>query len=84
MFCGQNSILMIKTVSMLAFGCPDPDPHDYEYVERNGDQAVIRCHGSRDISREIKCHDGEWKGEFGNCSIGRWLMHLKTMIDTKL
>ena len=53
------------------FGCIDPIPPAHGYVKREKNRADIYCHIPSDETWEILCHEGEWKGDFGNCSIGK-------------
>ena len=54
------------------FGCRDPETPVHGYLKRDRDRAEIHCHISKDDIWEIFCHEGEWKGEVGNCSAGKW------------
>ena len=53
-----------------AFGCADPLPPDNGFVERRDDLATIGCLGSDGVTWEITCRNGEWVGDFGDCTTG--------------
>ena len=57
-------------ILFVAFGCLDPEPPTFGFVERNGDRALVGCLSSRDVTWEIICNGSEWMGNFGNCTMG--------------
>ena len=57
----------IDSYDFTAVGCSNPVPPAGGFVERQGDRALIVCE-STDNKWEIICQDGEWQGDFGDCS----------------
>ena len=59
---------MFTSEISLAFGCTDPSVPVHAQIHREGDHATISCPHPSDVSWEITCHNGQWKGPAVNCS----------------
>ncbi len=52
-----------------ATGCPNPPIPVNAYIEREGNNAVIKCNYSDD-TWYVSCQRGTWTGQTGECSQG--------------
>ena len=66
-----GSLLCLQAINLfIAFGCLDPEPPTFGFVERIGDRALVGCHISPEDTWGIICNGSEWTGNFGNCTMG--------------
>ena len=58
-------------------GCRDPEIPKNSWMKRDGLIATIGCKGKKNLTWQLKCHDGVWFGSRGNCSSECKFHHFK-------